>query len=144
MTLSRPSVQVTKHAGAITGGGSVVNYVPTGSGDAVPSSATEPPTSLAGDTAFVYNLTIGGTRITNLQLSGGTVAKIFTRVITRWDDPTIQAKHPQLTLPALAIVPVVRSDEVGTTMQFTRSIVEPVGMVTCGSRFGWRAWVVGK
>src|SRR5262249_44646278 len=40
---------------------------------------------LAGETAFVYNLTVGGTRITNLQLSGETVAKIFTRVITSWN-----------------------------------------------------------
>jgi ABC-type phosphate transport system substrate-binding protein len=74
---------------------------------------------VAGGTAFMYNLQIGGKRVTNLRLSGDTVGKIFTGVITRWDDPAIQADNPALALPAIPIVPVVRSDGSGATAQFS-------------------------
>jgi len=63
----------------------------------------------AGGTAFMYNLTINGQRVTNLRLSGETIAKIFTGVITQWNDAAIAADNPGLTMPAKAIVPVVRS-----------------------------------
>jgi phosphate ABC transporter phosphate-binding protein len=72
---------------------------------------------VAGGTAFMYNLQIGGKRVTNLRLSGDTVAKIFTGVITSWDDPQIKADNPALALPAVPIVPVVRSDGSGATAQ---------------------------
>jgi ABC-type phosphate transport system substrate-binding protein len=39
---------------------------------------------VAGGTAFMYNLKIGNSRVTNLRLSGETLAKIFTQRITRW------------------------------------------------------------
>ena len=54
----------------------------------------------AGGTAFMYNLKINGQRVTNLRLSGENVAKIFTGVITKWNDPAIKADNPGLTLPA--------------------------------------------
>lgn len=74
---------------------------------------------VAGGTAFMYNLEIGGKRVTNLRLSGDTLAKIFTNVITVWNDPAIKTDNPGLSLPARKIVPVVRSDGSGTTAQFT-------------------------
>jgi phosphate ABC transporter phosphate-binding protein len=74
---------------------------------------------VAGGTAFMYNLEIGGNRVTNLRLSGDTIAKIFTGEITRWDDGQIKADNPLLALPAIPIVPVVRSDGSGATAQFT-------------------------
>lgn len=74
---------------------------------------------VAGGTAFMYNLEIGGKRVTNLRLSGETIAKIFTGVITTWNDPEIAADNPSLKLPAIPIVPVVRSDGSGATAQFT-------------------------
>lgn len=74
---------------------------------------------VAGGTAFMYNLVIGGQRVTNLRLSGETIAKIFTGVITKWNDPAIAADNPKLALPAITIVPVVRSDGSGTTAQFS-------------------------
>ncbi|GAA2184771.1 hypothetical protein GCM10009785_33980 [Brooklawnia cerclae] len=74
---------------------------------------------VAGGTSFMYNLQIGGKQVTNLRLSGETIAKIFTGVITVWNDPAIQADNPQLALPATPIVPVVRSDGSGTSAQFT-------------------------
>ena len=73
----------------------------------------------AGGTTFMYNLKIGNTRVTNLRLSGKAIAGIFTGVITRWNDPIIAADNPGLTLPALQIVPVVRSDGSGATAEFT-------------------------
>ncbi|MFF2526663.1 substrate-binding domain-containing protein [Streptomyces liangshanensis] len=74
---------------------------------------------VAGGTVFMYHLTIGGKRVTNLRLSGDVVTKIFTRAISYWDDPVIAADNPGLKLPHRQIVPVVRSDGSGSTAQFT-------------------------
>lgn len=74
---------------------------------------------VAGGTAFMYHLTIGGQRVSNLRLSGTNIAKIFTGALTRWDDPAIAADNPGLSLPAEKIVPVVRSDSSGSSAQFS-------------------------
>jgi phosphate ABC transporter phosphate-binding protein len=84
---------------------------------------------VAGGTSFMYNLRIGGRKVTNLRLSGEVLAKIFTRQITIWDDPAIKADNPGLTLPARPIVPVVRSDGSGTTAQFTRWLATEHGAI---------------
>jgi phosphate ABC transporter phosphate-binding protein len=77
----------------------------------------------AGGTAFMYNLKINGKLVTNLRLSGENVAKIFTGVITTWNDPAIQADNPGLVMPARQIVPTVRSDGSGSTAQFTKWMI---------------------
>ncbi|GAA2223954.1 phosphate ABC transporter substrate-binding protein PstS [Herbiconiux moechotypicola] len=89
-------------------------------------SAPEQPTTayaympiVAGGTSFMYNLQIGGKRVTNLRLSGEVITKIFTGAITNWNDPAIQADNPGLAMPDKGIVPVVRSDGSGSTAQFT-------------------------
>ncbi|WP_156401891.1 phosphate ABC transporter substrate-binding protein PstS [Agromyces sp. Soil535] len=74
---------------------------------------------VAGGTAIMYNLVVGGSRVTNLRLSGETLTKIFTGVVTTWNDPAIAADNPSIALPAIPIIPVVRSDGSGTTAQFT-------------------------
>ncbi len=74
---------------------------------------------VAGGTAFMYNLKIGDKRVTNLRLSGETIAKIFTQEITNWADPAIKADNPGLAMPARSIVPVVRADSSGPTEQLT-------------------------
>ncbi|MFI0724529.1 phosphate ABC transporter substrate-binding protein PstS [Streptomyces sp. NPDC021224] len=74
---------------------------------------------VAGGTAFMYNLKIGGKRVTNLRLSGNTVAKIFTGAIKNWNDPQIRHDNPRLTLPSRKIIPVVRAEGSGSTAQFT-------------------------
>jgi len=79
---------------------------------------------VAGGTAFMYNLKIGPNRVTQLRLSGDTIAKIFTGVVTNWADPAIKADNPGLQLPARKIVPVVRSDGSGTTAQFTEYLAK--------------------
>ena len=74
---------------------------------------------VAGGTSFMYQLHIGNEQVTNLRLSGLTLAKIFTANITNWSDPAIAADNPGITLPARPIVPIVRGDNSGTTAQFT-------------------------
>jgi phosphate ABC transporter phosphate-binding protein len=74
---------------------------------------------VAGGTAFMYNLQVGGRRVTNLRLSGDVLTKIFTGVVTMWNDAAIAKDNPGLALPARKIVPVVRSDGSGSTAQFT-------------------------
>ncbi len=57
--------------------------------------------------------------IDSLNMSAETIAKIFTGEITSWDAPEIAEANPDVELPALTITPVNRSDESGTTKNFT-------------------------
>src|SRR5262249_44520091 len=82
----------------------------TNASDPAPSRKFAYMPIVAGGTAFMYNLKINGRRVTNLRLSGDTITKIFTGVITTWNDAAIRADNPSLALPARKIVPVVRSD----------------------------------
>jgi phosphate transport system substrate-binding protein len=65
--------------------------------------------------AIIYNLD----GVDNLQLSPETAAKIFAQKITKWNDPAIAADNPDAKLPDQRISPVNRSDESGTTANFT-------------------------
>ena len=67
----------------------------------------------------MYHIDVNGSRVTNLRLSPTTVAKIFTGVITNWNDPAITADNGGRQFPSLPIKPVIRSDGSGTTAQFT-------------------------
>jgi ABC-type phosphate transport system substrate-binding protein len=74
---------------------------------------------VAGGTAFMYHLDVGGHQITNLRLDGEILMKIFTNQITNWDDKAI-TKSYGAQLPNIPIVPVIRSDYSGATYFFTR------------------------
>lgn len=65
--------------------------------------------------AVIYNLS----GVSSLQLSPDTLAGIFAGTITSWDAPQIKADNPGVQLPSTAITPVHRSDESGTTANFT-------------------------
>ncbi len=65
--------------------------------------------------AIVFNVK----GVDKLQLSAGTLAKIFTQQITSWDDASIKADNPGATLPSTAITTVTRSDGSGTTQNFS-------------------------
>jgi phosphate transport system substrate-binding protein len=65
--------------------------------------------------AVVYNLE----GVDELNLSPETVAGIFKQEITTWNDPAIAEDNPDAQLPDTAITPVNRSDESGTTENFT-------------------------
>jgi phosphate transport system substrate-binding protein len=73
--------------------------------------------------AVVFNLD----GVDNLQMSGNTIAKIFNRQITTWNDPAIAAENPGAQLPATNITPVNRADESGTTENFTEYLAEAAG-----------------
>jgi phosphate ABC transporter phosphate-binding protein len=108
--------------GTVDWGASEIPYgvVDGNNSDPPPSRGYAYMPDTAGGTTFMYNLKIGNTRVTNLRLSGAAIAGIFTGVITKWNDPKIQADNPGLTLPDLQIVPVVRSDGSGATAEFTQ------------------------
>jgi phosphate transport system substrate-binding protein len=67
--------------------------------------------------ALPYNLpSIDGT---TLQLTPELIAGIFANQITNWNDPAIAEANPGVEFPDLAINPVHRSDDSGTTENFT-------------------------
>lgn len=55
-----------------------------------------------------------------LILTPSLLGKIFTGAITTWNDPAIAAANPGVTLPAIPIRIFFRSDESGTTENFTK------------------------
>lgn len=57
--------------------------------------------------------------VDNLQLSPSTLAKIMDRKITSWDDEAIKADNPDAELPATKIATVNRSDDSGTSKNFS-------------------------
>jgi len=65
--------------------------------------------------AVAYNVS----GLDNLQLSPETLANIFAQKITKWNDPAIATDNPGADLPDTGITPVNRSDESGTTENFT-------------------------
>ncbi|MGY1721595.1 phosphate ABC transporter substrate-binding protein PstS [Blastococcus sp. SYSU DS0533] len=65
--------------------------------------------------AVVYNLE----GVEELNLPPAVIAGIFNQQITNWNDPAIAEANPDATLPDLPITPVNRSDESGTTENFT-------------------------
>lgn len=65
--------------------------------------------------------------VKDLRLSPATVAGIFNQEITRWDDPAIAADNPGVDLPSTRITPVNRSDESGTTENFTDYLAQAAG-----------------
>ena len=57
--------------------------------------------------------------VTDLNLDAATIAGIFKGTITSWDDPAIVALNKDAKLPAAPITAVHRSDDSGTTKNFT-------------------------
>ena len=74
---------------------------------------------LAGGTAVMYNVEdTAGRAVSSLHLSRLTVAKIFSGIITNWDDPAISADNKGLVLPNHPITVVGRSGQSGATALF--------------------------
>jgi phosphate transport system substrate-binding protein len=73
--------------------------------------------------AVIYNLP----EVPDLQLSPQTLAKIFNQQIKTWNDPAIAADNPGAQLPGTNITPVNRSDESGTTENFTEYLSAAAG-----------------
>jgi len=57
--------------------------------------------------------------VDTLNMDADTIAGIFAEEITNWNDEAIASLNPDAELPDLAISPVHRSDDSGTTETFT-------------------------
>jgi phosphate transport system substrate-binding protein len=57
--------------------------------------------------------------VTSLKLDAKTIADIFNGTITTWDDAAIAGQNPGVKLPSATIATVHRSDDSGTTNNFT-------------------------
>ncbi len=83
-----------------------------------------------------------------LKLDGTVIANIFLGKVTKWNDPSITALNPDLSLPDLTITVVHRSDGSGTTSIFTSYLaaVSPSwkSAVGAGKSVSWPAGVGGK
>jgi phosphate transport system substrate-binding protein len=102
------------------------------------------PWALSG-TSIIYNLS--GVP-NNLHLTGPVLAKIYLGNIKSWDDPAIKALNPKVSLPSTAITPVYRSDNSGTSYNFTDylSAVSPAwkSKIGVGVNANWPAGQGGK
>ena len=71
---------------------------------------------VTGPVAFAYNLK----GVDKLIITPDVAAKIMNGLITKWNDPAVAAINPGVTLPDKAIKVFFRSDESGTTDNFTK------------------------
>jgi phosphate transport system substrate-binding protein len=69
--------------------------------------------------AIVPVVNIEGVKPGEMVLDGETLANIYLKKITKWDDPAIKKLNPNLKLPSEDIKVVRRSDGSGTTFNFT-------------------------
>ncbi|MER5521138.1 phosphate ABC transporter substrate-binding protein PstS [Streptomyces sp. NPDC002763] len=74
---------------------------------------------VGGPIALGYNVP----GVDNLVLDAPTIAKIFDSKITKWNDAAIKKLNPDATLPDLKIQAFHRSDESGTTDNFTKYLI---------------------
>ncbi len=70
--------------------------------------------------AQTINYNLPGLNDANIHIDGPTLAKIYSGVVTQWDDPAIKAMNPNAALPHQTIIPVRRADGSGDTFIFTQ------------------------
>jgi phosphate transport system substrate-binding protein len=71
---------------------------------------------VGGPISVIYNLP----GVNNLVLDAPTLAKIFNSQIVKWDDPAIKKLNPGVNLPSSSIQPFHRTEDSGTTDNFTK------------------------
>jgi len=64
-------------------------------------------------------LNLDGVKAGQLRLTGPLLARIFQGKVANWNDPAIAAANPGLSLPDQKIVVIHRSDQSGTTFNWT-------------------------
>lgn len=104
-------------AGGVAFGGSdayLADDELTAAGERCGGDVIEIPTYVS-PIAVVFNLD----GVDELNLDPKTIGSIFAGTITSWDDPAIVATNPDAELPSGKITPVHRSDDSGTTKNFT-------------------------
>jgi len=91
---------------------------------------------VVGPIALAFN--VAG--VSSLRLQPGTIARIFDGRIATWNDPAVQRDNPGVALPATPIKTVHRSDNSGTTDNFTKFLAGTAGPDwTYGSGSTWKA-----
>jgi phosphate transport system substrate-binding protein len=123
--------------------GGTINYEEVGSGTGV-ENFTSKAYSFAGTDAFLTSDQLSAAKdacgadvievpayvspiavafnlsgVDSLNLDAKTIADIFNGTITTWDDAAIAQQNPDAKLPDTAISTIHRSDESGTTFNFT-------------------------
>jgi len=71
---------------------------------------------VATPVSIIYNLS----GVTKLTVTPAILAKIYAGKLTKWNDPELTAANPGVSLPAKTITPVHRSDDSGTSDNFTK------------------------
>jgi phosphate transport system substrate-binding protein len=85
--------------------------------------------TVAAPITISYNLS----SVEGLRLSPETIADIFERRVTTWNDPAIAADNPGVDLPDQPITVARRADGSGTTTNFTKFLVKAAPNWTLGS-----------
>ncbi|MET0780919.1 MAG: phosphate ABC transporter substrate-binding protein PstS [Microbacterium sp.] len=67
--------------------------------------------------------------VDELNLDAATIAGLFAGTITNWNDPAIATLNEGVALPDLAVTPVHRTDDSGTTENFTDYLFQAAGDV---------------
>jgi phosphate transport system substrate-binding protein len=134
--------------------GVTINYAPSGSGPGVtaiqqntasfgqseiPMTAAQQ--AAAKGTVLQVPVDLGGVAVSyhvtgvtgGLHLDGPTLAKIYLRQITMWNDPAIVALNPGVTLPAENIVPVYRADTSGPGYDLDQYLIDTAGSAWTGA-----------
>lgn len=140
---SQATAQQTWRANFQKQNGGTINYEEVGSGTGV-ENFTSKAYSFAGTDAFLTGDQLSAAKdacgadvievpayvspiavafnlpgVTSLNLDAKTIADIFNGTITTWDDAAIAQQNPGAKLPSTAISTVHRSDDSGTTFNFT-------------------------
>ena len=122
----------------------VVNFA--GSDSPIPAKETA---NFKGKTVLYYPILIAPitvsynlSGVSNLKLSGPTIAGIFSGKIKTWNDPAIKADNSGVSLPSTPITIAHRSDSSGTTANFSQFLVAAGGSawtLGAGSVINWPA-----
>jgi len=91
--------------------------------------------------AVIFNLE----GIETINMPPEVIAGVFAETITTWDDPAIAEANPDVELPSTSITPVHRSDDSGTTENFTSYLETVAGDVwTYGEVETWPGDLSGE
>jgi phosphate transport system substrate-binding protein len=140
-TFPQPFLNATINAYSLVKPSVQINYQPVGSGAGINAltaktvdfAASDAPlssnqTSQLSSPAVHIPETIGAVTLAynlpgvsgGLKLTGDIIAQLYLGTITNWNDASIAAINPDVTLPSHAITTVHRSESSGTTNVFTK------------------------
>jgi phosphate transport system substrate-binding protein len=82
------------------------------------------------------------TGVSSLKLDGPTLAAIYLRTITNWNDPTIAVLNPGVNLPNEPIIPVFRSDTSGPGYDLDQYLIDtsPAWVTAVGTSSPSTTW----